>query len=416
MEKIQRELQLCSETKRKQEEYLLKKRLELKENEDEYDEIRAELEKLRMDLNLSMEEKKGILREIGRIDDFHEEAEEKLEKIAGEILSIHQRKQEYSEREETLKEELRDCLKRLRLAEEAVDLAQQERNALHAEIRGREKRAEALREELDLLKEKINLAKMEQSEIRIKMENIASLVEERFNTDLVHVYREHLLDDFNAADTRAELENQKTLLERLGDVNLTAIQEHEALKERHEFIQAQRQDLLKSIDSIMQVIRKINKTCRDRFMETFEEADNKIKQVFPILFNGGTAGLKLMDEKNPLESGVLVEVRPPGKKLSHMGLLSGGEKALVAMTLLFAIYLIKPSPFCLLDEVDAPLDEANIDRFNNLLKEIRKYSQVVLVTHNRRSMEIVDSLFGVTMENAGVSKMVSVNLSGNERN
>jgi chromosome segregation protein len=121
-----------------------------------------------------------------------------------------------------------------------------------------------------------------------------------------------------------------------------------------------------------------------------------------------------VDETKPLESGVLVEVRPPGKRLSHMGLLSGGEKALVAMSLLFAIYLIKPSPFCLLDEVDAPLDEANIERFNNLLNEIKKYSQILIVTHNRKSMEIVDSLYGVTMEKAGISKMVSVELQSRE--
>jgi chromosome segregation protein len=139
--------------------------------------------------------------------------------------------------------------------------------------------------------------------------------------------------------------------------------------------------------------------------------DEKLKEVFPLLFKGGVAGLKLTDESKPLESGVLVEVRPPGKKLSHMGLLSGGEKALVAMSLLFAIYLIKPSPFCLLDEVDSPLDEANVDRFNSLLREIQKVSQVVMVTHNRRSMEIVDRLYGVTMEKAGVSKLVSVDLS-----
>ena len=138
-----------------------------------------------------------------------------------------------------------------------------------------------------------------------------------------------------------------------------------------------------------------------------------MKEVFPILFNGGTASLKLTDEDHPLESGVLVEVRPPGKRLSHMGLLSGGEKALVAMALLFAIYMIRPSPFCLLDEVDAPLDEANIDRFNDLIKEIKKYSQVIMVTHNRRTMEIADHLYGVTMEEKGISKVVSVDLNGN---
>lgn len=195
-----------------------------------------------------------------------------------------------------------------------------------------------------------------------------------------------------------------------------AIQEHEAQSERYEFILKQKEDLVTSIESIMQAIRKINRTCLERFTTTFAEINEQLKNVFPILFNGGQAWLTLTDEANPLESGVLVEVRPPGKKVSHMGLLSGGEKALVAMALLFAIYLIKPSPFCLLDEVDAPLDEANVDRFNDLLKEIRKYSQVLMITHNRRSMEIVDSLFGVTMENAGVSKMVAVNLNGNINN
>ena len=414
--RIESELRLCGEEKRKQEEYLLRKRLELQESEEEFDEIRNELEKLKMELSLALEEKKGIFREIDRIDDFTEEAKEKLEKVAQDILAVQDRQRECSAREKALKGELEGFLDELHQAEEAVNQAQQDRDQFHGKIREQDKKGEELREELDHVRDKINMAKMEQSEIRIKMENLVEQVKERFNLDLTGVFGEYLKDDFNGVETKEELDHQKNLLERLGDVNLTAIQEHEALKERYEFIQGQRQDLLDSIDSIRQAIKKINKTCLDRFMETFGEADRKIKQVFPILFNGGTAGLKLTDEKNPLESGVLVEVRPPGKRLSHMGLLSGGEKALVAMALLFAIYLIKPSPFCLLDEVDAPLDEANIDRFNNLLKEIRKYSQVLMVTHNRRSMEIVDSLFGVTMERAGISKMVSVNLNGNERN
>jgi chromosome segregation protein len=304
----------------------------------------------------------------------------------------------------------------LHQAEEEVNTVQQERNNLYAQIREQEKNSEILRDELDQLKGKISRAKMEQSEISIRMDNLVDLVRDRHNLELPGIYKDYLEDNFSETETREKLDHQKKVRERLGEVNLTAIQEHEALKERYEFIQTQRQDLLNSIDSIMQAIRKINKTCLERFMDTFKETDKKIKQVFPILFNGGEAALRLTDESNPLESGVLVEVRPPGKKLSHMGLLSGGEKALVAMALLFAIYLIKPSPFCLLDEVDAPLDEANIDRFNNLLKEIKKYSQVLLVTHNRRSMEIVDSLFGITMENAGISKMVSVNLNGNSKN
>jgi chromosome segregation protein len=416
LNKIESELSLCMEKKRKQEEYLLRKRLELKESEQEFDETRNELERLKMEYNLSIEEKKGIAREIERIDNFSEEYRNRLEKIAQDIIAVHESSSEYIKREEVLREEIKGFYDTLRQAEEGVNLAQQVRNNFHAEIREEEKNGATLREEIDLLKEKINRARMEQSEIKFKMDNLAQIVKERFNLDLVQVYKDYLVEGFSAGETRERLEHQKRLRERLGDVNLTAIQEHEALKERYDFIQGQRQDLLNSIDSIMQAIRKINKTCLERFMSTFEETDKKLKQVFPILFNGGTAGLKLTDEKNPLECGVLVEVQPPGKKLSHMGLLSGGEKALVAMALLFAIYLIKPSPFCLLDEVDAPLDEANIDRFNNLLKEIKKYSQILIVTHNRRSMEIVDSLFGVTMENAGISKMVSVQLNGQNLN
>ena len=154
----------------------------------------------------------------------------------------------------------------------------------------------------------------------------------------------------------------------------------------------QREDLLSSIDSLNKAIKKINMTSLEKFMKIFKEVDEKLREVFPILFNGGTAGLKLMEETKPLESGVLVEVRPPGKRLSHMGLLSGGEKALVAMALLFSIYLIKPSPFCLLDEVDAPLDEANIDRFNDLLKEHNLEEKVELKDKTNRTVSITGKL------------------------
>ncbi len=416
LSKIESELRLRKESKRKEEEYLVRKGVELKECEDEFDESRNELEKRKMEWNLAREEEKGLVREIEMIVDFKEEGRSRLERIENDIQEGREKLKGLRDREKSLQEELkRSCIK-LEHAEETVNQAEQERGRFNNEIRNEEKRAEALRDELDLLKEKINRTRMEQSEITIKMENHVEMIRDRFNLELTEIYEEYLEDDFSALEVREKLEKQKMKREKLGDVNLTAIQEHEALKERYEFIRGQREDLLHSIDSINKAIRKINRTCLEKFMETFEEADKKIKQVFPILFNGGTASLKLTDESNPLESGVLVEVRPPGKKLSHMGLLSGGEKALVAMALLFAIYLIKPSPFCLLDEVDAPLDEANIDRFNNLLQEIKKYSQVLMVTHNRRSMEIVDSLYGVTMEKAGISKMVSVNLNNRNMN
>jgi chromosome segregation protein len=253
---------------------------------------------------------------------------------------------------------------------------------------------------------------MEESELRFKMNNLVEMTRERFDLDLKGIYLDYLRDGFSATEVKDHLEAKKGQRQALGEVNLTAIKELEAIEERYDFMRTQREDLMLSIESLKKAIMKINKTSLDQFQETFAEVDRKLKQIFPILFNGGTASLKLTNESNPLESGVLVEVQPPGKKISHMGLLSGGEKALVAMALLFAIYMIKPSPFCLLDEVDAPLDEANIDRFNDLIKEIKRYSQIIMVTHNKRTMEIADRLFGVTMEQAGISKIVSVDLKG----
>ena len=414
--RIESELRLCKEKREQEEEYLLKKEVELKESEEEFEQFRNELARLKMDYSLSREEGRGLTREIERIDDFTYEARQKLKRIEEDISGGQKRYQECLKREEALREELKGIYGKLGHAEEAVKLAEQERNHLQGKIREKEKKSEALRGEIEVLKEKIHTARMEQSEIGFKMNSLVEMVKEKFNLGLPEIYKEYLKDDYSPFEIRERLDRQKKLKERLGEVNLTAIQEHEALKERYTFITGQREDLRNSIDSLNKAINKLNRTSLENFRKTFEEVNEKLKKVFPILFNGGTASLKLIDETKPLESGVLIEVRPPGKKLSHMGLLSGGEKALVAMAFLFAIYLIKPSPFCLLDEVDAPLDEANIDRFIDLLQEIKKHSQIILVTHNRRSMEIVDRLYGVTMEKAGVSKIVSVNLQGFEKN
>jgi chromosome segregation protein len=263
---------------------------------------------------------------------------------------------------------------------------------------------------MEALKDEINRSKMEQSEIRFKMNNLEEMAKEKFNLNLTDVFEQYMDKDFSATEVEERLDNQKQLRQRLGEVNLTAIKEHEALKERYDFIRNQREDLINSIESLKIAIKKINRTSLEKFLMAFQQVDKKLKEIFPILFNGGTAGLRLTDETRPLESGVLVQVQPPGKRLSHMALLSGGEKALVGMAFIFAIYMIKPSPFCLLDEVDAPLDEANIDRFNRLLEEIKKASQIIMVTHSRRTMEIVDRLYGITMENAGISKTVSVDI------
>ncbi|MBN2032361.1 MAG: chromosome segregation protein SMC [Deltaproteobacteria bacterium] len=402
-----------SKEKREQEEvYFREKANELQGSEEEFERFRNELARLKMDHSLAREEQRGLNREVERIENFAEEARGTFRRIEEDIAGAREKHKGCTKKEEDLRDEMKGVYAQLQGAEDVLNRADQNRNILRNEIREEDKKAEIARNALEAVKEKIHRAKMEHSEITFKMESLAEMVREKYNLNLHHIYSAHLKEDLALADARERLDHVKRLRERLGEVNLTAIREHEALRERYTFITTQRQDLLDSIHSLQEAIRKINKTSLEKFTETFQQVDEKLKVVFPILFNGGTAGLKLVDESKPLESGVLVEVQPPGKKVSHMGLLSGGEKALVAMALIFAIYLIKPSPFLLLDEVDAPLDEANIDRFNDLLREIRKYSQIILVTHNRRSMEIVDRLFGVTMEKQGVSKMVTVSLEG----
>ena len=206
------------------------------------------------------------------------------------------------------------------------------------------------------------------------------------------------------------LTEAKRLLAKLGEVNLVAVAEYTEVKERHDTLDGQRADLEDSVRAIRNTLAQLNRTCRERFRETFERVNALFKEGYPKLVGGGRARLVLTDEEDMLETGVDIEVQPPGKRLQNLALLSGGEMAMTAIALIFALFQVKPSPFCLLDEVDAPLDEANGARFNNLLREMAKLFQFIVITHNKKTMECVDTLYGVTMPSAGVSQLVSVKL------
>ncbi|MDP8252988.1 MAG: chromosome segregation protein SMC [Candidatus Kaelpia aquatica] len=205
-----------------------------------------------------------------------------------------------------------------------------------------------------------------------------------------------------------ELKDLQGKLERMGEVNLVAIEEHKSLKERSIFLENQERDLLEAKESLQAAIRKINKTTRDMFSGTFQQVRASFKEIFPRLFGGGDADLVLEEGIDCLEAGIEILARPPGKKLQGVSLLSGGEKALTALSLLFAIFQSKPSPFCILDEVDAPLDESNIDRYRKMLEEFSRLSQFLVITHNKRTISTADIIYGITMENTGISKIVSV--------
>ena len=200
-------------------------------------------------------------------------------------------------------------------------------------------------------------------------------------------------------------------IERLGAVNMMAVEQFDELETRHEFLTTQRQDLIDSIAQTTEAIKRIDETTTTRFLEAFSAIQSNFQGTFSTLFGGGRAGLTLLDENDPLESGIDIVASPPGKRLQSVQLLSGGEKALAAIALMFAIFQYKPSPFCLLDEIDAPLDDANVSRFVEMLQGMLDRTQFILITHNRRTMEIANRLYGVTMEEPGVSKLISVELN-----
>jgi len=200
-------------------------------------------------------------------------------------------------------------------------------------------------------------------------------------------------------------------IQGLGAVNMLAREEYAELETRYNFLAEQRSDLEASVASLQETIRKINRTTRERFMEAFNAVKEHFAHLFKQVFEGGEARLTLLDEANPLETGVEIFAQPPGKKLQSLQLLSGGEKAMVALALLFSLFRYRPQPFFILDEVDAPLDEANINRFNRLLSQFHGQTQFMVVSHNKRTMELAQVLYGVTMAEGGVSKMVSVRMA-----
>ena len=267
-----------------------------------------------------------------------------------------------------------------------------------------QKKGELSRIQTDLTQEKIN-----SNRLSLELNQINEKLTEEFNLSLdeaLQTVSQAPVD--TSEDYVRSIEKLKRSIETMGPVNLAAPEEYERLDERYKFLKSQEDDLIKSSEDLRKVISKIDGTTRANFKKTFTSVRNNFQKVFTQLFEGGEADLVLTNEADLLETGVDIVAQPPGKKLQNISLLSGGEKALCAIALLFALFMVKPSPFCVLDEVDAPLDDANLQRFTMLLKEFVNKTQFIVVTHNKKTMEMSDVLYGVTMEEFGISKLISV--------
>ena len=278
-------------------------------------------------------------------------------------------------------------------------------------MRDREVTLKDLRRAREDEKGKINDLTVKLAESNLTLSHLLQTIQDKYHLNLDTLLHDPPPDDtVQDLSDYGRLEELKEKIESLGEVNLGAAQEEEELTGRLQFLSEQRDDLVKALESLNDAIKKINRTTKQRFLETYRMINDKFKTVFPELFQGGRAELTLTDENNILETGIEIVAQPPGKKLQSIDLLSGGEKSLTAFALLMAIFLVKPSPFCLLDEADSALDDQNAIRFNRYLQNISHASQFILITHNKLSMQAAHTLYGITMQEPGISKVVSVQL------
>ena len=379
--------------------------------------LRAELTNLKVKVAAEGERREAIAGALDRLGASRAEVVERRQRLYTSLSASNGRAAELGQHLAALSAERARLEAELLRVREVLAAARAGQEALLSAGAAREAEARELRRRAEALAQAAADASLTAREGALELSHLEETIRERCQAELRHELHRFHLERPPGEEARARLEELKAQAERMGAINLTAIEEYDELARRHQFLLGQKADLESSLRDLKAAIARINRASRQRFQETFDRVNEKFQRVFPRLFNGGRAGLVLTqaEEGEGAEAGVEIFAQPPGKKLQSVNLLSGGEKALTAVALIFAIFLIKPSPFCLLDEVDAPLDDANVGRFNDLVKEMSQASQFILITHNKRTMEVVDTLYGVTMEEPGVSKLVSVRLSGSER-
>ncbi len=368
-------------------------------------------------LNLSVVRLKGeasnldynIRRSQGLIEDLRTTITQREKEIESSKEQIGQHKKETEQNEKMLKEHF--------TVKEKFESQLQEQEAIYQklseDIQVHEREVNRVRRDRDKASEDIHQLEMEISELEYQEESIKDRLRESYGIKLEKITLEEKID---LNETEQSIDSLKQKIKALGPVNMIALQEFEQSKERLDFMNRQRTDLLQAEETLNETILKINHTARQRFIDVFAQVRNNFKETFGRFFQGGEADLRLVEGEDPLESQIEIIARPAGKHFRDLDLLSGGERALTAISLLFALYLVKPSPFCILDEIDAPLDDANVNRFTRVLEEYAEKTQFIIVTHNKVTMKVAQALYGVTMEEEGVSRIVSVKFEDNEEN
>ncbi|HPN72421.1 MAG TPA: chromosome segregation protein SMC [Candidatus Omnitrophota bacterium] len=362
--------------------------------------LKAELSALRKDEENLADNLERERSAFARIDSEVEDKRSRITESAARIKSLE---------EEIVNLEAANAEFREILASRGEEIAvkKERKESLLREVESLSSALAGAEGELEKLRDKARDVNIMKKEIEYKKSAIQDKISDTYKVDIAALDVE-IDPQTNWDEVSSLVEDLKGQIEKMGDVSLGAMEEHKQLEERFRFLTKQRDDLESSREQLLDAIQKINRTTRKKFMDSFEAIRKEFNDYFRMLFNGGKADLILEDERDVLESGIDIVVRPPGKKLHNIMQLSGGEKAMTAIALIFAIFKVNPSPFCVLDEIDAPLDESNVVRFCRVLQEFLKLSQFVIITHNRMTIQLADVLYGITMQEKGVSKMVSV--------
>ncbi len=407
-EKLNQELQVCQAGRDELEARITRLQALTAEKNQEKEDTLLAITQLTTELASADKEKEDARKRLQMLVDSRaqqaQEQELKRQEAGVTRIKIEELKQEI----ESLDSQVSGLTQRKQQVEQKLQQQSAKRQQVLSDIENSEKQRRQSQKELDALREEESRLQVQLTELHYKQDSLKDRMRQSYQLNL----EQSLEGAAEAAPPEdfvyQEVKRLKAKLEGMGSVNVGAIEENDQLQQRFTFLTTQQEDLIKAQDSLRKAIYHINQTARKVFFDTFQKTQEGFKEYFRILFGGGEAKLILLDEHNVLESGIEIVVRPPGKKLQNISLLSGGEKALTAIALLFAIFKVKPSPFCVLDEVDAALDESNIDRFTGLLADFLKTSQFIIITHSKKTINMADLMYGITMQKSGVSKIVSV--------
>lgn len=384
---------------------------ELQSIEQNFAKFNASLSSIKAVVGHEQERRDSLDKNIRRIENEQTDNRNRVELLFTQKTDLSDKLVTWAQQKDEANQKIDASSNELEKVMEMLTARRQRHETLAEDLAEKEESISNLRQSLDTEKDRLNTLQLDLKEHEMAIHNIDDRLQEKYETSLFDAINDFHHLEIPEGDLATQVKSMQKSLDNMGKINLNAEEEYEEINGRYTFLAQQGDDLSSALEQLEGAINKINVTTETRFSEAFHAINDSFQKVFPRLFKGGAARLELTDPDDILNSGVEIFAQPPGKKLASIALMSGGEKALTATSLIFAIFLIKPSPFCLLDEVDAPLDETNVDRFSQMVKDMSTRSQFILITHNKRTMEMIDNLYGITMEQAGVSKMVHVQVN-----